>query len=123
MLKVVDPNQPFELETDANSEAVGAILTQGGRPIAFESKKLNCTQRNYLVYERELFAIVHALMKWQCYLYGATFTIATDHESIKWLTTQRELSGRKARWAELLQEFDYRIRYQRGKYNVVSITW
>ena len=56
-LKVVDPNQPFELETDASNEAVGEILTQGRRPIAFESKKLNRTQRNYSAYERELFAI------------------------------------------------------------------
>ena len=76
-------------------------------------------QRNYSTYERELLAIVHALKKWRHYLYGATFEVRTDHESLKWLSNQNELKGRKARWAEILQEFDLQIRYQRGKFNVV----
>ena len=41
ILDIVDPNEPFVLETDASGDAIGAILMQGGRPIEFESKKLN----------------------------------------------------------------------------------
>ncbi len=76
-------------------------------------------QRNYSAYERELLAIVHALKKWRHYLYGATFEVRIDHKSLKRLSSQNELKGRKARWAEILQEFDLQIRYQRGKFNVV----
>ena len=61
ILAVVDPHKPFVVETDASSTAIGAVLLQDGRPIAFESKKLNRAQQNYSTYERELFAIVHAL--------------------------------------------------------------
>ena len=69
---------------------------------------------------RELFAIVHALKTWRYYLYGATFEVLFDHESIKWFLSQKDLKGRKARWVECLQEFDCTLRYRRGRYNVVA---
>ena len=44
ILDIVDPNKPFLLEIDASGEAIRAILMQGGCPVAFESKELNCMQ-------------------------------------------------------------------------------
>ncbi|MCO5603397.1 hypothetical protein L7F22_057547 [Adiantum nelumboides] len=120
ILTIVDPNEPFVLETDASGDAMGAVLMQKGCPVAFESKKLDRAQSNYSAYERELLAIIHALKKWRHYLYDVTFDVRTDHEILKWLSSQNELKGRKARWTEILQEFDLQIHYQRGKYNVVA---
>ncbi|NHV87489.1 Ty3/Gypsy family RNase HI domain-containing protein, partial [Escherichia coli] len=120
VLAIVDPNKPFVLGTDANDRAIGAVLMQDNRPIAFESKKLDKAQQNYSVYERELYAIIYALKKWRHYLYGAEFEIVFDHESIEWFTQQTELKGQKARWAEFLQDFDCTLRYHKGRYNMVA---
>ena len=114
ILAIVDPTKPFVVETNASDRSIGAVLLQDGKPIAFESKKLDKAQQNYFVYERELYAIVHALKQWRHYLYGAQFEIVFDHESIKWFTQQTDLRGRKARWAEILQEYDARLRYRKG---------
>ena len=99
---VVDPRKPFVVETDASANAVVVVLLQDGHLVAFERKKLNNAQRNYSAYERELYAIVHALKKWRYYLYGAMFDVLFCHKSIKWFMGQKYLKGRKARWAEVL---------------------
>ena len=117
---VVDPCKPFGVETDASANAVGTVLLQDGHPVTFESQKLNNAQRNYSTYEHELYAIVHALKKWRHYLYGATFDVLFYHESIKWFTGQKDLKGRKARWVEIIHEFDCNLRYHKGQYNVVT---
>ncbi len=42
-----DFSKPFEIYTDASSMQLGAVITQGNRPIAFFSRKLSETQQKY----------------------------------------------------------------------------
>ena len=116
---MVDPQKSFFLKTDASGIAVGAVLLQEGRPVAFESKKLSPSQRNWPTHEKELYAVVHALKAWRHYLYGAEFYVDVDHDTLKYFCKQPDLSGGQARWAELMQEFNMMIRYRRGKENKV----
>ena len=57
---------------------------------------------------------------WRHYLYGETFHIFTDHKSLKYIPTQKELNLRQRRWIELLKDYDCTINYHPGKANVVA---
>ncbi|CAI7768027.1 unnamed protein product, partial [Closterium sp. NIES-54] len=78
VLRIADLHHPFELVTDASDIAVGAVLLQDFgnslQPIAYESRELHPPERNYLIPDREMLAIVHAFKVWRCYLTGADVT-------------------------------------------------
>ncbi|GJU23736.1 putative reverse transcriptase domain-containing protein [Tanacetum coccineum] len=65
-------------------------------------------------------AVVFALKIWRHYLYGEACDIFTDHKSLKYIFTQRELNMRQRRWLELLKDYDTNIQYHPGKANVVA---
>ena len=115
------PADPVEVHCDASNKAVAATLIQNGHPVAFESRKLSAAELNYPIPDKELLAIVHALMKWHTYLHGSLIPIKilTDHESLRFLVTQPTLNHRQARWLEKLAEFNYEIEYTPGPLNIV----
>ena len=92
---------------------------QRGKVIAYASRQLKTYEENYPTHDLELAAVVHALKIWRHYLYGATCQIFTDHKSLKYIFTQRELNNRQRRWLELIKDFDLEILYHPGKANVV----
>ncbi|KAE8715075.1 hypothetical protein F3Y22_tig00110187pilonHSYRG00520 [Hibiscus syriacus] len=57
---------------------------------------------------------------WRHYLYGEKCYIFTDHKSLKYLLTQKELNLRQRRWLELLKDYDCVIDYHPGKANIVA---
>ena len=75
---------------------------------------------NYPTHDLELAAIVHALKTWRHYLFGETFQIFTDHKSLKYVPTQKELNLRQGRWMELIKDYDCTIDYLPRKENVVA---
>ena len=44
----------------------------------------------------------------------------TDHKSLKYIFTQKELNLRHRRWLELIKDYDMRLHYHPGKANVVA---
>ena len=82
-------NDPFIIDCDASAYTVGAVLQQGGEkgklhPVAFLSRTLDTTQRNWDIYDKELFAVIHALETWRPYLVGSAHKILinTDHNNL-----------------------------------------
>jgi len=83
------PQEPCILDTDASDVAVGGVLSRRidgiERPIAFFSRFMNVTQRNYCTTRRELLAVICALQHFRHYLLGNRIVLRTDHHSLKWL--------------------------------------
>jgi len=91
----------------------------GEHPIAFVSAKLNKAQPNYSITELECYAAILSITKFRAYVDGMPFKVITDHASLKWLMSQKDLSGRLARWSLRLQAFDFTIEHRKGSLNVV----
>ncbi|XP_074318118.1 uncharacterized protein LOC141654909 [Silene latifolia] len=107
VLALPDFTQPFELECDASGVGIGAVLRQGNRPVAFFSEKLGGARLKYCTYDKEFYAIVRALMFWSHYLRPNHFILHSDHESLKYINGQHNLSPRHAKWVEFLQAFHF----------------
>ena len=110
----------FVIYSDASYQGLGCVLMQHNKVIAYASRQLRPHEVSYPVHDLELAAVVYALKIWRHYLYGETFQIFTDHKSLKYLMSQRELNMRQRRWIELLKDYDFTIEYHPVKANVVA---
>ena len=121
------PNRdlPFLVETDSSNFAIGAILSQTSskdnkiHPVAFFSRSLTATEKNYPIYDKELLAIIEALEHWRHLLKGTSkpFTIFSDHRNLLYQKKPEKMSQRLVRWALFLSEFNFKITYRAGSAN------
>ena len=110
----------YVIFSDASLNGLGCVLMQEGKVVAYASRQLKPHEKNYPTHDLELAAIVFALKIWRHYLYGEKCFIYTDHKSLKYLPSQRELNLRQRRWMELIKDYDCVIDYHSGKANVVA---
>ena len=110
----------FVVYSDASRQGLGCVLMQNDRVIAYASRQLKKHEQNYPTHDLELAAVVFALKIWRHYLYGVPCRIFTDHKSLKYIFTQKELNLRQRRWLELIKDYDCTIEYHPGKANVVA---
>ena len=68
----------------------------------------------------DLAAIVFALKIWRHYLYGEQFKVFSDHKSLKYIFTQRNLNMRQRKWMKYLEDYDFTLHYHHGNANVVA---
>ncbi|KAK9160947.1 hypothetical protein Syun_007288 [Stephania yunnanensis] len=120
VLTLPEPGKSLSVYTDASGIGLGCVLMQEGRPVAYLSRRLRPHEVNYPVHDLELAAVVFALKAWRHYLYGERFVLYTDHQSLRYIFTQRDLNMRQRRWLELLKDYDFTIEYHPGKANVVA---
>ena len=110
----------FVVYTDASRSGLGAVLMQHGGVVAYASRQLKKHEENYPTHDLELAAVVFALKLWRHYLYGEAFQIFTDHQSLQYIFTQRDLNLRQCRWMEYLKDYDLTLSYHPRRANVVA---
>ena len=119
MLTYPDWSQPFDIHTDASDYQLGAVISQGKKPIAFFSRKLNSAQKNYTTTEKELLSIVECVKEFRNILFGYPIRVYSDHKNLVHAATMSQ-SQRVMRWRLILEEFGPDIRHIKGEDNVVA---
>ncbi|KAL4033202.1 hypothetical protein IC575_006288 [Cucumis melo] len=120
VLTVPDGSGSFVIYSDASKKGLGCVLMQQGKVVTYASSQLKSHEQNYPTHDLELAAAVFALKIWRHYLYGEKIQIFTDHKSLKYFFTQKELNMRQRRWLELVKNYDCEILYHPGNANVVA---
>ena len=82
----------YEVYTNTSGIGLGCVLMQHEKVIAYGSRQLQLHEKNYPVHDFELATMVHALKLWCYYLCEEKFTIYTDHQSLKYVFSQRDLN-------------------------------
>ena len=112
-------SRDYTVYSDALRIGLGCVLMQDGKVVAYASRQLKPHEQNYPTHDLELVVVVFALKIWRYYLYGEKCRIFTDHKSLKYLLTQKDLNLRHYRWLELFKDYDCIIDYHPEKENVV----
>jgi hypothetical protein len=106
-----DLKKPFCLDVDWSPKGVSAILSQREgrmeRVITYASKGLTTVQKKFHPMEGECYALIWGIMHFRQYLHMIHFTLRTDHKPLEWLATVSDANGRRGRWIDMLQDFNF----------------
>ena len=117
-----DPTLPLTLAADASAYGLGAVISHvypdgTERPVAYASRTLTSSERNYAQIEREALALVFGVKKFHQYLYGCKFCLVTDHKPLTTILGPKKgipplAAARLQRWAVVLSAYSYSIHYK-----------
>jgi hypothetical protein len=120
VLVMPDLQKSFDIYCDASRQGLGCVLMQKGHVIAYASRQLRKHELNYPTHDLELAVVVHALKIWRHYVMVTKCQIYTDHKSLTYIFTQKDLNLRQRRWLELTKDYDLEIHYHPGKAYLVA---
>ena len=83
ILSYFNPHKKATILVDASPVGLGSILCQENRVVAYASRSLSPVEQRYSQTEREAFAVLFACEHFHLYMYGAQFSIITDHKPLE----------------------------------------
>lgn len=116
VLKYFDTSVPVEVQCDASSKGLGAVLLQQGHPIAYASRALTDAETRYAQIEKEMLSIVFACKKFHCYIFGRETTVYNDHKPLE-MIFKKPLTTAPMRLQRMLlavQWYDLKVIYRKG---------
>jgi hypothetical protein len=119
VLRTAKYDRDFLIQCDASNYAVGACLAQVDdegheHPICFASSKLSDTQQKWSTIEKEGYAIIFALKKFDHVVYGNNIVIYSDHNPLHFLSESVPKSSKLTRWSLALQRYNIKIVHRPG---------
>jgi len=113
VLRIPNDKDLFKLSTNTSDFATGAVLLQKDMqtnlwyPVAFFSKSLDVYERNYEIYNKELFVVIQGLEEYRHYLKGHPHKIEIwlDHQNLTFFRTAQKLTRRCHDLAKQLSHF------------------
>ena len=117
VLAYYDVTKPVTIQCDASQTGLGAALLQNGHPVAYSSRALTATERNYAQIEKELLAIVFACEKFDQYIFGKSdVVVESDHKPLETIFRKpiHNAPKRLQRMRLRLQSYDIRVEYKKG---------
>jgi len=89
VLILPNPKESVAVYCNASKTGLGGVLMQNRQVVAYASRQLKVHEKNYLIHDLELAAVVYVLKIWRHYLYGSNFEVFSDHKRLKYLFDQK----------------------------------
>lgn len=123
-LAYFDTNNDVVLSVDSSSVAIGVVLIQDGKPIAFGSRALTSCEQNYCQLEKEMLAIVYGCYKMHQYTYGRQVYVESDHKPLETLFNKPlyKVPARLQRMMLAVQGYNLDVHYKPGRELVIADT-
>ena len=121
LLVAPDLDKEFRVEANASNFATGGVLSikyedNKWRLVAYISKSLNETERNYEIHDKEMLAVVQCLELWRHFLEGtrSKFEVWMDNKNLEYFMSNQKLNRQQMRWALYLSRFDFVLKHIAG---------
>jgi len=116
VLAAPDLDKEMRVEVNASDFAIGEMLSmkcedERWRPVAYVSKSLSNTEKNYEIHDKEILAVIRCLEVWRHFLESARikFEVWTDYKNLEYFMSSQKLNRRQAQWALFLSCFDFKL--------------